>query len=148
MLVNPPKKGEESYEQFTKEKATELASLRRRAHMATDGFNSLEGVSCNFTEGAMYSFPQVRTAGQCNAVLGCGGQLPSTNLTSGAMHNLTQVCACSWEEPGRVCRILLILQGTTVASRLTQAPPSPPHTHADPPVQEGAGQGQVPGQGR
>lgn len=27
--------------------------------MVTDGFNSLQGVTCNFTEGAMYSFPQV-----------------------------------------------------------------------------------------
>jgi aspartate/methionine/tyrosine aminotransferase len=25
-----------------------------------DAFNSLEGVTCNFTEGAMYSFPQLR----------------------------------------------------------------------------------------
>jgi len=24
-----------------------------------DAFNSLEGVSCNFTEGAMYSFPRL-----------------------------------------------------------------------------------------
>ena len=41
------------------ERETELASLRRRAHMVTDGFNQLEDVTCNFTEGAMYSFPQV-----------------------------------------------------------------------------------------
>jgi hypothetical protein len=34
----------------------------RRAHMVTDGFNKLDGVTCNFTEGAMYSFPQVRQA--------------------------------------------------------------------------------------
>jgi glutamate--glyoxylate aminotransferase len=43
------------------EREVELASLRRRAHMVTDGFNELEGVTCNFTEGAMYSFPQVRS---------------------------------------------------------------------------------------
>ncbi len=52
--------GDASYELYMKEKASELASLRRRAHMVTDGFNSLQGVTCNFTEGAMYSFPQVR----------------------------------------------------------------------------------------
>lgn len=44
----------------SQERETELASLRRRAHMVTDGFNQLEDVTCNFTEGAMYSFPQVR----------------------------------------------------------------------------------------
>jgi hypothetical protein len=30
--------------------------------MVTDGFNELEDVTCNFTEGAMYSFPQVRSS--------------------------------------------------------------------------------------
>lgn len=35
------------------EKEAELASLRRRAHMVTDGFNSLEDVTCNFTEGKL-----------------------------------------------------------------------------------------------
>jgi aspartate/methionine/tyrosine aminotransferase len=58
-LVNPPKPGDESYEQYNRERTEELASLRRRAHMVTNAFNSLEGVTCNFTEGAMYSFPRV-----------------------------------------------------------------------------------------
>ena len=59
-MVNPPKPGDASFEQFSKERTAELASLRRRAHMVTDSFNALEGVTCNFTEGAMYSFPRVR----------------------------------------------------------------------------------------
>eukprot|EP01024_Parvocaulis_polyphysoides_P064103 TRINITY_DN7435_c0_g1_i2.p1 TRINITY_DN7435_c0_g1~~TRINITY_DN7435_c0_g1_i2.p1 ORF type:complete len:546 (-),score=69.98 TRINITY_DN7435_c0_g1_i2:270-1826(-) len=60
LMVNPPKPGDISYEQYMAEKGECLASLRRRAHMMTDGFNALEGVTCNFTEGAMYSFPQIR----------------------------------------------------------------------------------------
>jgi glutamate--glyoxylate aminotransferase len=63
-MVNPPKPGDESYEQYNKERNAELASLRRRAHMITDGFNALEGVTCNFTEGAMYSFPRVSRRSQ------------------------------------------------------------------------------------
>lgn len=59
IMVNPPKPGDESYEQYWQERNAEIASLRRRAHMVTDGFNALEGVTCNFTEGAMYSFPRV-----------------------------------------------------------------------------------------
>ncbi|KAK9117249.1 hypothetical protein Sjap_016196 [Stephania japonica] len=31
-----------------------------RAQIMTDGFNSCRNVVCNFTEGAMYSFPQIR----------------------------------------------------------------------------------------
>jgi aspartate/methionine/tyrosine aminotransferase len=63
-LINPPKPGQESYEQWSKERTAELASLRRRAHMVTDAFNAMENVTCNFTEGAMYAFPQVRAAGR------------------------------------------------------------------------------------
>lgn len=59
VMVNPPKPGDESFEQYNKERTAEIASLRRRAQIVTDGFNALEGVTCNFTEGAMYSFPRV-----------------------------------------------------------------------------------------
>ncbi|XP_068333215.1 glutamate--glyoxylate aminotransferase 2 [Pyrus communis] len=60
MMVNPPKPGDISYEQFIRESKGVLESLRRRAHIMTDGFNSCRNVVCNFTEGAMYSFPQIR----------------------------------------------------------------------------------------
>lgn len=60
LMVNEPKPGDASYESHMEEKGAGLASLRRRAHLMTDSFNSLEGVSCNFTEGAMYSFPRIR----------------------------------------------------------------------------------------
>ena len=59
-MVNEPKPGDTSYEKHVEEKGTTLASLIRRAHIMTDGFNKLEGVTCNFTEGAMYSFPRIR----------------------------------------------------------------------------------------
>jgi hypothetical protein len=53
-MVNPPRPGSPSHALWAKEQADELASLRRRARLVTDGFNALPGVSCNFTEGAMY----------------------------------------------------------------------------------------------
>ena len=34
--------------------------MKRRAIKLVDGLNSLEGVSCNQPQGAMYAFPQVR----------------------------------------------------------------------------------------
>jgi hypothetical protein len=71
-MVNPPKAGEPSYELWSKERDGELASLRRRAHMVTDGFNSLEGVTCNFTEGAMYRCDGRRGGGRA----GRGALLP------------------------------------------------------------------------
>lgn len=59
LMVNPPKPGDESYESYQKEASEGLASLRRRAHVMTEAFNSLPGVTCTFTEGAMYSFPRL-----------------------------------------------------------------------------------------
>lgn len=41
------------------EKDELLESLKRRARRITDAFNSLEGVVCQETEGAMYSFPRI-----------------------------------------------------------------------------------------
>ncbi|KAF3959609.1 hypothetical protein CMV_015589, partial [Castanea mollissima] len=60
LMVNPPKPGDISYDQFVRESKGIIESLRRRARIMTDGFNSCRNVVCNFTEGAMYSFPQIR----------------------------------------------------------------------------------------
>ena len=59
LMVNPPKEGSESYAQWKEEESSVMDSLRRRAQIMTDGFNACEGVSCTFTEGAMYSFPRL-----------------------------------------------------------------------------------------
>uniref|UniRef100_A0A8W7NYL3 alanine transaminase n=1 Tax=Anopheles coluzzii TaxID=1518534 RepID=A0A8W7NYL3_ANOCL len=56
-VVIRPRKGEPSYEQFEKEKAS---SLRERAELVARTFNSIEGFSCNPVQGAMYAFPQIR----------------------------------------------------------------------------------------
>ena len=58
------------------QKAGIIASLRRRAHIMTDGFNSLEGVTCNFTEGAMYSFPQLHLPAKAIAAAKAAGKAP------------------------------------------------------------------------
>lgn len=58
-VVNPPTKGEPSYEQFIKEKTSVLASLKERAELIATTLNSFEGYSCNTVQGAMYAFPQI-----------------------------------------------------------------------------------------
>ncbi|KAJ4843448.1 Glutamate--glyoxylate aminotransferase 2 [Turnera subulata] len=50
LMVNPPKPGDISYDQFVRESKGILESLRRRARLMTDGFNSCRNVICNFTE--------------------------------------------------------------------------------------------------
>jgi glutamate--glyoxylate aminotransferase len=59
IMVNGPKPGDYSYENHMREKNGVLQSLQRRARAITDAFNSMEGVVCQETEGALYSFPQI-----------------------------------------------------------------------------------------
>lgn len=78
LMAQPPKPGDASYEAYTKEMTDGLASLRRRAHLMTDAFNSLEGVSCNFTEGAMYSFPRLHLPPKAVEAAKAAGKTPDT----------------------------------------------------------------------
>ena len=76
LMVNPPAHGTEARADLEADKAGILASLRRRAHTMTDAFNSLEGVTCNFTEGAMYSFPQLTFSKKALAAAKAAGKAP------------------------------------------------------------------------
>ena len=59
VVVNPPKQGEPSYDQFMQEKSKVLGELKLKATMTTETLNSIEGVSCNEVMGAMYAFPRL-----------------------------------------------------------------------------------------
>ncbi|OIT00575.1 PREDICTED: alanine aminotransferase 2-like [Nicotiana attenuata] len=59
LIMSPPKVGDESYVSFSAEKEGILSSLARRAKTLEDALNSLEGVTCNRAEGAMYLFPRI-----------------------------------------------------------------------------------------
>ena len=59
LMVAPPKKGEDSHEEYINERDAILGSLKRRAVALVKKLNSLEGVSCQQAEGAMYAFPQI-----------------------------------------------------------------------------------------
>ena len=59
LIMNPPKAGDESYESFMVEKDGILSSLARRAKALEEAFNSLEGITCNKAESAMYLFPRI-----------------------------------------------------------------------------------------
>eukprot|EP01080_Neovahlkampfia_damariscottae_P008562 gene8562-384_t len=59
LKVNPPKEGDESYEQYKKERDDILVSLKKRAKILVEKLQKLEGVSCSEVSGAMYAFPKV-----------------------------------------------------------------------------------------
>lgn len=91
LMVNPPKPGEPSYPLFMKEKAEVLDSLKRRARRMTDMFNSMEGVTCEEVDGAMYAFPNLvlppaaveaaKAAGKAPDVFYCLELLHATGLS-------------------------------------------------------------------
>lgn len=58
-MLHPPQKGDPSFELYQKEYSEIYESLQRRALKLAKAFNSLEGVSCNEAEGAMYLFPSI-----------------------------------------------------------------------------------------
>lgn len=59
LMTNPPKEGDASYPRYAEQRDATLSSLKRRAVKLVKAFNELEGVTCNETEGAMYTFPQI-----------------------------------------------------------------------------------------
>ncbi|XP_062087948.1 alanine aminotransferase 2 [Humulus lupulus] len=59
LVMSPPKVGDESYESYRDERDGILSSLARRAKTLEDALNSLDGITCNKAEGAMYLFPRI-----------------------------------------------------------------------------------------
>lgn len=90
VVVNPPKLGEPSYEQFEAEKKEVLTLLNEKAKLVTNLFNSIEGISCNEVQGAMYAFPclslpkkaieAAKKAGQSPDAFYCFAMLEETGI--------------------------------------------------------------------
>ncbi|TKR62916.1 hypothetical protein L596_026817 [Steinernema carpocapsae] len=59
-VVNPPKPGEPSYDLWLEEKTAVLKSLKERATIVKDAYASLDGITSNPVQGAMYCFPAVK----------------------------------------------------------------------------------------
>ncbi|XP_068724869.1 alanine aminotransferase 1-like [Montipora capricornis] len=58
-LVSPPQPGDESYETYLSEKTKVLQSLKERAKLVAETFDSVDGIQCNEVMGAMYAFPRI-----------------------------------------------------------------------------------------
>ncbi|KAK7101702.1 alanine aminotransferase 2-like [Littorina saxatilis] len=78
VITNPPQKGEPSFEQFTKEKETVLAQLNEKAKLVTSLFNSIEGITCNEVQGAMYAFPRLHLPAKAVEAAKAAGQTPDS----------------------------------------------------------------------
>uniref|UniRef100_A0A669C4A0 Alanine aminotransferase 1 n=1 Tax=Oreochromis niloticus TaxID=8128 RepID=A0A669C4A0_ORENI len=59
LVVNPPQPGEPSYGSFIKERTATLSALAEKAKLTEQVLNTVQGISCNPVQGAMYSFPRI-----------------------------------------------------------------------------------------
>lgn len=59
LMVNPPKKGDESYDLYVEETSTIFDNLKTRAKALYEAFSNMEDVSVDKPQGAMYLFPSL-----------------------------------------------------------------------------------------
>ena len=78
LMVRPPTSGEASHNTYVSERDAILSSMKRRATKLVAGLNSLEGVSCNQPQGAMYAFPQITLPAKAIAAAEAAGKVPDT----------------------------------------------------------------------
>ncbi|XP_050704696.1 alanine aminotransferase 1-like [Eriocheir sinensis] len=90
-VVNPPREGEASYQQFISEKTAVLSSLAQRAKMVVETFNSVPGMSCNTVQGAMYAFPQIQLPPRAIEAAKAAGQAPDVFYAFQLLEN-TGIC--------------------------------------------------------
>ncbi|CAG8545973.1 1232_t:CDS:2 [Paraglomus occultum] len=91
LMVKPPKSGDPSYELYEKECKNIYESLKRRSAKLCDVFNSMEGVTCNPAQGAMYLFPQIKLPQKAIEAAKSSGQKPDEFYCL-AMLDATGVC--------------------------------------------------------
>ncbi|KAK6073418.1 aminotransferase class I and II [Seiridium cupressi] len=59
LMVNPPQKGDPSFELYDKEYNGILNGLKERAYALYEAFKDMEGVECGEPQGSMYLFPTI-----------------------------------------------------------------------------------------
>lgn len=96
LMVSPPEKGSQPYEQFVREREAVLRELAEKAAMIKVAFQKMEGVECFGRIGALYLFPRLNrlpkdttdfdycmslleSTGLCTVNGGGFGQKPGTN---------------------------------------------------------------------
>lgn len=77
-MVKPPAPGDSSHAQYVAERDAILASLKRRAERLVTALRTLEGVTCEAPEGALYVFPQIRLPPAAVAAAKAAGKAPDT----------------------------------------------------------------------
>ena len=59
LMINPPKEGEVSYDQYVEERDLIISNLSKKAKLIAETLDKIEGISCPTPKGAMYLFPKI-----------------------------------------------------------------------------------------
>lgn len=78
LMVDPPRPGDESFPLYQQERDDILASLKRRAQRLVAAYNEMEGVTCNESQGALYTFPRIRLPPKAIEAAEAAGKAPDT----------------------------------------------------------------------
>jgi len=76
LVMNPPQPGEPSYDTWSAEVESTLASYSKRATLVANTLNSIDGITCNRVQGAMYAFPKIHIPPKALAAAQDRGQSP------------------------------------------------------------------------
>merc|ERR1711892_1141798 len=80
VVVNPPQPGDPSHEAWSAEVAATLASYADRARLVADTLNSMQSISCNTVQGAMYALPSITLPAKAVDVFYAFNLLESTGI--------------------------------------------------------------------
>ncbi|CAI7808692.1 unnamed protein product [Closterium sp. NIES-54] len=78
LIASPPQEGDDAFPVFAAERDAILSSLARRAKLLVDVLNSLPGITCNPSEGAMYAFPRLHLPPRAVEAAAAVGMLADT----------------------------------------------------------------------
>ena len=92
LMVRPPAPGEESHARFAAERAAILGALRRKSALLHGFLNSIDGVSCQPLQGAMYAFPRIELPPRAVAEALAEGHAPDTHYALSLLEH-TGICA-------------------------------------------------------
>ncbi|KAH3668513.1 hypothetical protein OGAPHI_002267 [Ogataea philodendri] len=101
LMINPPTEGQESYELYKKETQAISDALRERSSKLYEAFNTMEGVSCQQPEGAMYLFPSLTLSEKVYAEAAKLGMEPDEYYCAQLLEN-TGICTVPGSGFGQV----------------------------------------------
>ncbi|EKX38132.1 hypothetical protein GUITHDRAFT_77426 [Guillardia theta CCMP2712] len=92
LMIRPPLPGDESYEDFTRERSAIFDSLKRKSIFLHESLNEIAGVSCQPLKGAMYAFPKLDLPPKAIAAAEGAKHAPDTFYALSLLEN-TGICA-------------------------------------------------------